>query len=34
MKFALDVYDLIALISTAIAVGIIIGMILEPNLPL
>jgi len=34
MKFALDVYDLIALISTAVAVGIMIGMILEPNMPL
>ena len=34
MKFALDVYDLIALISTAFAVGIMVGMILEPNLPL
>lgn len=34
MKFALDVYDLIALISTALAVGIMIGMILEPNMPL
>ena len=34
MKFALDVYDLIALVSTALAVGIMIGMILEPNMPL
>lgn len=34
MKFALDVYDLIALVSAALAVGIMIGMILEPNMPL